>query len=130
MGINQGRMKILATIIGSVLVVAGGAGATASGTTVTASGLHGVVTRGPITPVCIAEQPCSEPASGAVLVFSHGGSEVARSRVRQDGTYRVTLPTGAYAVRPASRRPLDPQTARVIAGRYRHVDFSIETAIR
>jgi hypothetical protein len=117
-------MKILAAFVGSVLVLAGGAGATLG------NGLHGVVTRGPIAPVCTAEQPCSEPAAGAVLVFSRAGSEVARTHVRQDGTYRLTLPTGAYAVRAASRRPLDPQVARVVAGRYRRVDFSIDTGIR
>jgi hypothetical protein len=123
-------MKIFATIIGSALVLAAGTGAAVSGTTVVRSGLHGVVTRGPVTPICTAEERCSEPAAGAVLVFSRSGSDVARAHVHPDGTYRITLPTGIYTIRVASLRPLEPQAARVIAGRYRHVDFSIDTGIR
>jgi hypothetical protein len=123
-------MKIFATIVGSALMLAVGTGAGVSSTTVVRSGLHGVVTRGPVTPVCTAEEPCSEPAAGAVLVFSRRGGDVARSHVQPDGTYRITLPAGIYAVRVASSRPLEPQAARVIAGRYRHVDFSIDTGIR
>jgi hypothetical protein len=94
------------------------------------SGLYGIVTRGPITPVCAFEVPCDEPAAGAVLVFARAGHEVARTRVRQDGSYRIALPAGTYTVRAVSRRPLDPLTARVRAGRFRRVDFSIDTGIR
>jgi hypothetical protein len=123
-------MKIFAAIVGSGLVLAAATGAATSGTTVVRSGLKGVVTRGPVTPFCAAEEPCSQPANGAVLVFSRRGSEVARAPVGPDGIYRITLPTGVYAVRAASRRPLDPQAAQVIAGHYRRVDFSIDTGIR
>jgi hypothetical protein len=31
------------------------------------TGFHGVVTRGPTAPICVAGQPCAEPAVGAVL---------------------------------------------------------------
>lgn len=124
-------MKIYATILGSAaLVLAAGSGAATSGTSVVGSGLHGVVTRGPITPFCAAEETCTQPASGAVLVFSRSGRESARVTVRSNGTYRITLPTGTYMVRAASRRPLDPERARVTAGHYRQVDFSIDTGIR
>ena len=123
-------MKIFMAIIGSALVLAVGTGGATSATTAVRSGLHGVVTRGPITPICTAEEPCSQPAYGAVLVFSRNGSEVARAPVHPDGTYRITLPTGLYAVRAVSLRPLEPHTVRVIAGHYRRVDFSIDTGIR
>ena len=123
-------MKVLATILGTVLMLGAGSGAATSGTTVVRSGLHGVVLRGPVTPICTAEEPCSEPAAGAVLVFSRGGRDVARSHVQTDGRYRITLPAGMYAVRLASLRRLEPHAARVIAGRFRHVDFSIDTGIR
>jgi hypothetical protein len=118
-------MKIFAALFGSAFVLAVGAGSAATG-----NGLYGKVTRGPITPMCVAEQPCTEPAAGAVLMFSRGGSEVGRTRVRADGTYRVALPAAVYSVNAASRRPLDPASARVVAGRFRHVDFSIDTGIR
>jgi hypothetical protein len=43
------------------------------------SGLHGFVTRGPITPVCTVGVPCNAPAIGAVLVFlTHGPRHDAR----------------------------------------------------
>jgi hypothetical protein len=97
----------------------------------TRSGLYGTVMRGPITPVCVAEQPCDEPAAGAVLVFSQAGSGIAgRARVKANGSYRITLAAGTYTVRTRSGRRIDPTTVRVRAGRFRNVDFSIDTGIR
>ena len=96
----------------------------------TRSGVYGTVMRGPIMPACVAEQPCYEPAAGAVLTFARNGTDVARVRVREDGSYRIALPAGFYSVRAPSRRPIDPSTVRVRAGRFRQVDFSIDTGIR
>ena len=42
-----------------------------------ASGLHGVVMRGPTTPVCRVGVPCSEPAAGATIGFDRNGRRVA-----------------------------------------------------
>lgn len=109
----------------AVAVIAAGS-AQASGT----SGLYGKVMRGPITPLCAAEEPCAAPAAGAVLVFSRGGQEWGRTRVHSDGTYRITLAAGTYTVRGASTRPIEPGRAWVRSGHYRHVDFSIDTGIR
>jgi ribosomal protein L2 len=50
--------------------------------------------------------------------------------VRQAGTYRIALSAGTYAVRATSRRQIDPTTVRVPSGRFRRVDFSIDTGIR
>jgi hypothetical protein len=108
---------------------AGFAPATASHGAGVNGGLFGVVTRGPISPMCLAEQPCSEPASGAVLVFSRDGAVVARVTARPNGTYRVRLGAGLYAVRCSVRR-LAPKAVRVRPGTMRRVDFSIDTGIR
>ena len=116
---------IVATLAGVGLLAAGGVQAS----TVT-SGLYGHVTRGPVSPICIAEQPCSEPAAGVVLVFSQTGHEVGRVRVRSDGSYRIALVAGVYSVRGVSTRPLEPGKTWVGSGRFRHVDFSIDTGIR
>jgi hypothetical protein len=110
------------------------AGAPAAATT-TPSGLRGLVTRGPITPVCVAEQPCSEPAPHVTLVFSRNGRVVGRAVTNGEGRYRVRLPAGLYAVRrPGPTDPigrgLEPDHARVRAGRFMRVDFSIDTGIR
>ena len=118
-------MRIVLTLLG----VAALAGGSAQATTVQ-SGLYGHVTRGPIMPVCIAGQPCTEPAAGVLLVFSRSGHEVGHVRTRADGTYRVALTSGAVRVRVSSGRLLDPTTAWVQRGRYHRVDFSIDTGIR
>jgi hypothetical protein len=118
-------MRIVVALAGAVCL----AGGTAQGSTIK-SGLYGEVTRGPITPVCIAELPCSAPVPGAMIVFSRAGHEVARTRTSANGMYRLTLTPGMYGVRVLQSRPVDPETARVQRGHFRRVDFSIDTGIR
>lgn len=96
----------------------------------TGSGLYGVLTRGPITPVCTAGVPCTAPVVGARLVFARNGHDVASTMTAARGAYRIALPPGTYSVRAVSRRRLVPGTATVRAGRFRHVDLSIDTGIR
>jgi hypothetical protein len=100
----------------------------------TGSGLRGVVTRGPIMPVCMVDQPCDEPAANVRLVFVQSGIVVARARTSESGRYRVALAPGRYAVRlpgkPALGRIVKPQTVRVLRARFSRVDFSIDTGIR
>jgi hypothetical protein len=97
--------------------------------TVLRSGLWGTVTRGPITPVCRAGEPCTAPAAGAVLRFFRGAREAGRVRVAADGSYRIRLAAGDYAVRGPQRR-LEPLFVHVRARRMARVDFSIDTGIR
>jgi hypothetical protein len=112
-------------------VVASSAGAA---TGASSSGLRGLVTRGPITPVCVAGQPCSEPAKNVTLVFSRNGRVVRRARTNDRGRYRVALAPGLYAVRitprPSIGRGLEPVRARVMRARFRRLDFAIDTGIR
>jgi hypothetical protein len=105
-------------------LLAGGAGATS------ATGLFGVVMRGPTSPVCAIEINCEAPAAGVTLIFLRAGSEVARTTTGRDGRYRVRLRPGRYAVRATVKRMLEPTAARVPSGRYARVDFSIDTGIR
>jgi hypothetical protein len=113
-------------------VVGLAAAASASGAGEARSGLHGTVTRAPIRPVCVPERPCSAPARGVTLTFSRNGDEVARARTGDDGSYRVRLPAGSYAVRTIRRGPrrLEPSHVRVSRGRYARVNFSLDTGIR
>jgi hypothetical protein len=97
--------------------------------------LAGVVTRGPVVPVCVAGQPCDEPASNVRLLFIRNGAVVGRATTNLYGRYRLRLPAGTYGVRRAVTaapidRNLDPNRARVYAGRLTRVDFSIDTGIR
>jgi hypothetical protein len=98
------------------------------------SGLRGIVTRGPITPVCVSERPCDAPAKHVTLLFSRSGSVVGRATTDTEGRYRIQLPPGLYHV---SRtvvsnigRGLKPDQVRVRPGRFVRVDFSIDTGIR
>ena len=123
-------MRVLLTL----LVVCAAAGSAGAGASTNPSGLWGMVKRGPITPVCVAEQPCYAPAKGVTLVFVRGGVVVRRATTNDLGRYRVRLAAGTYFVRlpqrPAIGRDLQPVRARVRAGGYRRVDFSIDTGIR
>jgi hypothetical protein len=97
------------------------------------SGLHGVVTRGPVTPVCRVGTPCTAPAVGTVLVFSHDGRVAARARTRAGGRYSVRLAAGFYAVSvspPQQIGGLRPSQVRVRSGASRRIDFAVDTGIR
>ena len=96
--------------------------------------LHGVVMRGPITPVCRVGMPCNEPARGAVLVFSRGGQVAARVTVGLHGRYTVRLAAGTYLVRqPSAPRigfGIRPDRVSVVAGASTRANFFIDTGIR
>jgi hypothetical protein len=124
-------MKVVISALSLALVIVAGAGAQ---TTALSSGLRGVLVRGPIAPVCVAEEPCTEPARNVTLLFSRNSRVVGRAVTDTAGRYRVRLPAGVYAVRrPGSMgigRGIEPNRARVYAGRFSRVDFSIDTGIR
>jgi hypothetical protein len=121
-------MRVFVALLG-VLALAASAGATTK-----PNGLWGVVMRGPIAPVCTAEEPCSAPAKNVTLVFVRNGKVVRRATTNVNGRYRVRLPVGLYTVRlpakPRVGRGLEPVRARVALARFRRVDFSIDTGIR
>lgn len=99
----------------------------------TRSGLRGLVTLSPTRPVCLEEQPCSKPAAGVVLVFRRDGGSVTRVTTRLDGTYRVFLRPGRYAVVAPRYRfgsGVTPRTVRVPRGRVARVDLEIDTGIQ
>lgn len=122
------RLVVLVSTVALALV----AGAQASPSRGT---LTGVVMRGPITPVCVVEQPCDEPAPNVTLLFIRNGTVIVRTVTNAEGRYRVRLPAGSYGVRrPSVRgsidRNLEPNHAPVYRGRLTRVDFSIDTGIR
>jgi hypothetical protein len=122
-------MRFTVVSVGLASLIAGAASAAPS-----PSGLRGVVTRGPITPVCVAETPCSEPAKNVTLTFSRAGHLIGRAVTDGQGRYRLRLPAGLYTVRRGSSagagKRLDPNRARVLPRRFARVDFSIDTGIR
>ena len=124
-------MKVVITALSLALVIVAGAGAQA---TAVSSGLRGVVVRGPIAPVCVAEDPCTAPARNVTLLFSRNGRTVGHTVTDDAGRYRLRLPAGVYAVRrpgsPGIGRGIEPNRARVYGRRFVRVDFSIDTGIR
>jgi hypothetical protein len=122
-------MRSLVVFASLALAVAAGAQAASQRGTLT-----GIVTRGPITPVCAFEQPCDEPAPHQALLFVRNGAPVARVLTDATGHYRLRLAVGVYAVRRPSAATIDrkiaPNRVRVIAGRTVRIDFSIDTGIR
>ena len=109
--------------------------ASSPATGTSSSGLRGLVTRGPITPVCVAGQPCSEPAKNVTLVFSRNGRVVRRARTNDQGRYRVALAPGRYRVVAPARtagvgRGLDPTSVTVPRSRYKRVNFTLDVGIR
>lgn len=117
----------MALLAGTVLALAA---APAQSGTSGGSGLHGTVTKGPTSPVCAAETPCTAPAQNVTVVFIR---ERIAHRVITDfeGRYRITLAPGTYSVSiVAGRHGFAPTTATVRAGHYGLRNFSIDTGIR
>ena len=119
-----------------IVLVAGlalGCGASDGTSSTTATGLQGRVMRGPIMPVCRVNVPCDAPAKGLTLRFSRAGRVVATATTNAKGWYRVVLKPGRYSVRTNRRGPEAtprPSLATATSGRFRRVDFHVDTGIR
>jgi hypothetical protein len=98
------------------------------------SGLHGIATRGPTTPVCKVGVPCNAPAVGAVLVFSRAGRTSTRVRAGAGGRHSIRLAPGYYTVTvsplPRIGFGIRPNHVHVARDIYARLDFSIDTGIR
>lgn len=114
------------------LIAALAVAASAASSAPTRTGLHGYVTRGPVTPVCFEDKPCDEPAAGVVLLFTRSDGRRVRTVTRATGFYRVGLPGGRYTVSAAVDPPqrFTVRSARVVDGRDGRLDFYIDTGIQ
>jgi hypothetical protein len=122
------RLGSVRTLTISALAALSLALSAAAGVAVT--GLRGLVTRGPITPVCREGVPCSAPAKNVRLTFARGA--VSRSvTTGLDGRYRVALAAGTYTVKIAGARfGYAPRSVVVLAGRVVVRNIAIDTGIR
>ena len=94
------------------------------------SGLHGVVTRGPIMPVCMEGVPCSAPAAHTRVSFFRAG-RVYRATTDAAGRYRIALAAGRYTVHvTADRFGVKPASVVVPRGRFARQNIYVDTGIR
>ena len=100
-----------------------------------ATGLTGIVTRGPITPVCRVDVPCDAPFS-ATFNVERSGRRVAQFQSDASGQFTVFLGPGGYIIVPNADAPIivpTVQTKSVIVadrGALTVVRLSFDTGIR
>lgn len=123
-------MRALVIASAALALVSAFAGAADSRT---ASGLRGVVMRGPTTPVCHEGKPCEAPAKGLVLQFRREGRVKAQVKTSQTGRYLIRLRPGRYVVTSPGLRPwqqLSPKAVRVPRGHLGRADFHLDTGLQ
>ena len=124
------RLSACAVLAATVAVNA--AAGTAAGTNRTAQ-LSGFVLSAPAEPICMPRVPCLRPAAGTGLVFTRGGIVRARTTTGKDGSYKLVVVPGTYAVRVTDssgvRRPT-PAAVTISAGQVKRVTFYLDSGIR
>ena len=100
----------------------------------TESGIEGVVTRGPIQPVCVVNAPCDEPFAALFHVIQ-GGRELATFRSDRQGQFSIELLPGDYTITPDSTAPIlfptqQAKTVRVKPNSKVRVELDFDTGIR
>jgi hypothetical protein len=97
------------------------------------SGITGVVTLGPISPVQREGESIERPYE-ATIVFKNGtGSVVAEVKSGPDGRFMVNLPPGTYLLEPVNGSPLpraETQEVLVESDRLTDVVVSYDSGIR
>jgi hypothetical protein len=68
--------------------------------------------RGPVTPVCAVNVPCSAPFSAGFAV-DRNGTPVAHFRSDNDGRFTVMLSPATYQVVPDADAPIITPTSQV-----------------
>ncbi len=100
----------------------------------TATGLSGVVMRGPTTPVCSNTEPCDAPFS-AEFQIKENNVTVGVFRSDSEGCFAVQVPPGNYDVVPDPDSPIlspQSQTKAVTVGPdgWTQVELVFDTGIR
>jgi hypothetical protein len=98
------------------------------------SGIQGRVLRGPVTPVCIVDQPCYAPFAATFLVQQRGVT-VTVFRSDSGGRFLVHLAPGAYTVVPGPDAPIlspasQARSVEVQADSLTSVELTFDTGIR
>lgn len=87
--------------------------------------LHGVVTRGP---ACTPGNPlpCIPPVAGVKILFLRLGHLAAQTTTASNGTYRIRLRAGRYAIQLPGRGNWRPGHALVRRGQVTRIDIAFD----
>jgi hypothetical protein len=119
--------SVLAALVAAVAAAGTAAGATRTGE------LSGFVLSAPAAPICMPRVPCLRPAGGVVLTFTRRGIVRAHATTAKDGSYKLILAPGTYAVRVTERagvRRPTPAAVTISAGQVNRVTFYLDSGIR
>jgi hypothetical protein len=116
------------------ILVLGACGRGSSGDA--SSGVEGRVTIGPTCPVERPDSPCPDAPLAATVRIMSGSDVVASGTSAKDGTFRIAVPPGTYAVEAdqvsgggiAHSVPLNDVVVR--AGAFTHVTVTVDSGIR
>jgi hypothetical protein len=127
-------VRAFVAIVSAAAFLLAGSSLAATGSSQATPNVRGVLTRGPVLPVCIEGRPCDAPAPGVVLVSSRAGDDVRRLTTGVLGRFAIRLEPGVYAVR-ALRKPvvgsgLTPARFRVPANGAVSLRLHLDSGIR
>jgi len=98
------------------------------------TGIEGLATFGPISPVQREGEPGSRPYAGVFVVHPRGSDRtVAEIHTAEDGRFRLLLAPGEYTIdlrggsAPPSMAPVDVVVRR---GEYTRVELPVDSGIR
>lgn len=99
----------------------------------TDSGVRGVVTIGPTSPVQMQGESGEAPYEATITVTNSSGATVAEVRSSEDGRFSVDLAPGRYTLVPQSPGPLpraDPYDVAVEPHAFTEVSIQYDSGIR
>jgi len=102
-------------------------------TTPADSGLNGLVTIGPLSPVEQPGVPNDGPYQATIVIKDDGGDKVATVESAADGRFTVSLAPGTYVLEPQSPGQMpyaESQEVIVEAHRFTEVTVAYDSGIR
>jgi len=118
---------VLASLVAAALLCA------ACAPTPSDSGIRGLVTIGPVSPVQRQGEPSVSPYSATIVVRRSGGGTAAEVTSGADGRFSVNLAPGSYVLEPKSPAVMPfakPQEVTVDPHRFTEVAVQYDSEIR
>ena len=134
-GGSESSGSVTTCTVGPATTVRQATSTTAGPTTSVAldSGITGMVTLGPISPVQREGEPNDKPYSATIIIKDHAGAIVTQVQSGADGRFTVNLPPGTYTLEPVNGNPLPragTQDVTIQPHTFAEVTISYDTGIR